>query len=310
MLLYNVVQFLSFSSCDRTSGYAIMVSVIYMLNLNTYNLSKVLRDYYTVTHIRSVIFDENLQELIAYPPEKADFCHTICADSELSQKCDACDRKLCERCKKEKTTVTAHCHMGLIDAVVPIYDHSGVIGYIMFGQVLPAENHIQVREKMKHLLSEEKFPGIGAVIDALPVKSEREMEASATLLQAAATYFLSNNWVVPQRAEFIRNLDQYIDSHIADPITVDDICIAFHMRRTRLYNAVREYLNCGIAQYIKKRRIQHACNLLSDSDMSISEIAYSVGYMDYCYFSQIFKDVTGTSASNYRKQLPHQKTES
>lgn len=289
-------------SCD------IITAVMYMLNLNTYNLSKVLRDYYTVTGIRSVIFDENLQELIAYPPEKAAFCHTICADPDLSKKCDACDRKLCERCKKEKTTVTIHCHMGLIDAVVPIYDHSGVIGYIMFGQVLPTENHVHVRNNMKQRLSEETFPGIGQIIDALPVKSEREMEASATLLQAAATYFLSNNWVVPERAEFIRNLDQYIDSHISDPITVDDICIAFHMRRTRLYNAVREYLNCGIAQYIKKRRVQHACDLLAYSDMSVSEIAYSVGYMDYCYFSQIFKDVTGMSASSYRRQSSQKTT--
>ena len=274
-----------------------------MLNLNTYNLSKVLRDYYTTTHIRSVIFDENLQELIAYPPEKEAFCHKICSDPVLSQKCDACDRKLCERCKKEKTAVSARCHMGLIDAVVPIYDHSGVIGYIMFGQVLPAAHQTQTRSKMKRQLPEESFPGIGRLIDSLPAKTEREMEASATLLQAVATYFLSNNWVIPARAEFIRDLDAYIDSHIADPITVEDICTAFHMRRTRLYNAVREYLNCGIAQYIKRCRIQHACKLLTESDMSIAEIAYSVGYMDYCYFSQIFKEEKGTSASNYRLQV-------
>lgn len=273
-----------------------------MLNLNTYNLSKVLRDYYTVTHIRSVIFDENFQELIAYPPEKESFCSTICTDPQLSQKCDACDRKLCERCKKENTTVSARCHMGLIDAVVPIYDHSGVIGYIMFGQVLPLENQAQVRSKMKQRLPEELFPGIGQIIDNLRTKSEREMEASATLLQAAATYFLSNNWVIPERAEFIRNLDQYIEQHLSEPITVEDICIAFHMRRTRLYSAVRDYLNCGIAQYVKKKRIKHACNLLTESNMSIAEIAYAVGYIDYCYFAQIFKEETGMSASSYRTQ--------
>lgn len=287
---------------NKSYSCAIRGVMTVMLNLNTYNLSKVLRDYYTVTHIRSVIFDENLQELIAYPPEKETFCQRICNDPVLSQMCDACDRKLCERCKREKTAVSARCHMGLIDAVVPIYDHSGVIGYIMFGQVLPAENHAQTRNKIKLQLSESDFPGISGIIDSIQVKTEREMEASATLLQAAATYFLSNNWVIPARAEFIRDLDAYIDAHIADPITVDDICTAFHMRRTRLYNAVREYLSCGIAQYIKRRRIQHACRLLTDSDMSIAEIAYGVGYMDYCYFSQIFKEETGTSASNYRLQ--------
>ena len=197
--------------------------------------------------------------------------------------------------------VSARCHMGLIDAVVPIYDHSGVIGYIMFGQVLPAEKQTQTRNWIKKQLSEDQFPGIGKLIDSIQIKSEREMEASATLLQAAATYFLSNNWVIPARAEFIRDLDAYIDAHIADPITVEDICVAFHMRRTRLYNAVREYLNCGIAQYIKKRRVQHACRLLTDTDMSVAEIAFSVGYVDYCYFSQIFKEETGSSATNYRQ---------
>ena len=277
--------------------------VIYMLKLNTYNLRKVLRDYYTVTHIRSVIYDENCQELIAYPPEKEDFCKLICTDPELSKKCDACDRKLCEQCKKEKKTIITRCHMGLIDAVVPIYDHSGVIGYIMFGQILPAEDQSQIRSKMKQQLPEVRFPGIGQIIDNLRTKSEREIDASTTLLQATATYFLSNNWVIPERAEFIRNLDQYIEQHLSEPITVEDICVAFHMRRTRLYSAVRDYLNCGIAQYIKKQRIKHACKLLSDSNMSVAEIAYAVGYIDYCYFAQIFKEETGMSASSYRAQI-------
>jgi AraC family transcriptional regulator of arabinose operon len=52
--------------------------------------------------------------------------------------------------------------------------------------------------------------------------------------------------------------------------------------------------------YFIHLKIQEACKLLVLSRLSISEIAYELGYEDPYYFSRIFKKVMGTSPLQYR----------
>lgn len=51
--------------------------------ISTFNLEKLsslLRDFYTVTHIRITVFDENFNEIASYPNRRAEFCRLIRQD--------------------------------------------------------------------------------------------------------------------------------------------------------------------------------------------------------------------------------------
>lgn len=112
---------------------------------------------------------------------------------------------------------------------------------------------------------------------------------------------MTNRWIVPGKSEFIRQLDRYIEDRLSQTITVDEICAAFRIGRTRLYEISIEYMGCGLAEYIRNQRVQHAQRLLKETDIPITDIAYAVGFSDYNHFSRIFKKQTGTSARSYRK---------
>ena len=64
----------------------------------------------------------------------------------------------------------------------------------------------------------------------------------------------------------------------------------------------------GIAEFIKNERIEKACNLLLQSDMTSAMIADSVGFSDPDYFLRVFKKVKGMSALNYRKKFRNERT--
>ena len=53
--------------------------------------------------------------------------------------------------------------------------------------------------------------------------------------------------------------------------------------------------------WMKRERIRHSASLLSESMMTISEVAYQMGYIDIYFFSRQFKDVMGESPSYWRK---------
>jgi AraC-like DNA-binding protein len=61
----------------------------------------------------------------------------------------------------------------------------------------------------------------------------------------------------------------------------------------------------GIApiKYLTNLRMEKAKFLLSESDLSVSAIAWSLGYGDLLYFSRIFKKIVGESPTIYRKRF-------
>ena len=55
--------------------------------------------------------------------------------------------------------------------------------------------------------------------------------------------------------------------------------------------------------YIRKIRIQKAKELLTQSLLSISEIAFQTGFNDPSYFSKVFREETGENPADWRKEM-------
>ncbi len=274
-----------------------------MLNINISNLYRVFRDFYTLTGTRIVLFNKDKQQLLEYPQTKNSFCNLIENDEYWKRKCSDCDRVNLDACSQSGKLLNYKCHLGLSEVIMPIYDNNGVFGYLMFGQVLLKENAEEAKRRLLQSFDEKNFEGITELIEKIPVKSSVELVACETILQAITSYILSNQWVTPRRSEFIRSLDKIIADHLSENISVEDICAKFHIKRTRLYSVTRKYLNCSIASYIRVQRIEHACYMLKNSDLTVGDIAFEVGFSDYGHFSRVFKSIKGISATEYRKGI-------
>lgn len=263
-----------------------------MLQLNTGNLQRVLKDFYTLTKIRIALFDSDFRELLSYPEEQTGFCNALRRDEKQAAACRESDRKGCLRCAQSRALVVYRCHAGLTEAVMPITERDHILGYVMFGQILPEPNPRLVEE----------FPRLAEQIRQIPVKSPEDLDAAATVLQMLTAYVISNHWVAPGQHEFLQKLDRYIGQHLARDITVEELCGEFHISRTRLYRLAAAYLDCGLMEYVRNQRIAHAKRLLRETDLSVAAIAGAVGFTEYNYFSRIFRKSCGCSARAYRAQ--------
>ena len=267
-----------------------------MLQLNTVGLHKVMQDFYILTKLRIVIFDAQFHELMAYPKERVRFCELLRQTPKGEMCCASSDQEGCLKCARLKTVVAYKCHLGLTEVVVPIIDKGGVIAYVMFGQIIPKETCEETKLELKNRTSE-----LSHEIETIPIRSQKEISAAATVLQAITAYVMTNQWVIPNKSEFIREIDHYIEEHLAETITVDEICGIFHVGRTKMYELSVDYLGCGLAAYIRSQRIFHAQRLLVETDMAVTQISDATGFADYNHFSRVFKEITGISAREYRK---------
>ena len=267
-----------------------------MLQINTDSMYSIMRDFYTLTKIRIVIFDTQFKERLAYPKEKEGFCAVLRTNPEGEAGCQKSDRAGCLQCARTKSLVRYQCHAGLTEAVVPIIEKGEVLAYVMFGQIIPKETVDTTTERITR-----NRPDLASYVSQIPVKSDDELRAAGTVLQTITSYVITNRWVTPKKPEFISDLDRYIREHLSETISVEDICQAFRIGRTRLYEISLDYLGCGLAEYIRKQRIIYAQKMLKETKMPVTDIAYAVGFSDYNHFSRIFKQQTGISARQYRK---------
>jgi len=76
-----------------------------------------------------------------------------------------------------------------------------------------------------------------------------------------------------------------------------------NMSVRQLERRFRETFHMTPMQYLTKRRILHACDLLTGTSMQITEIALEKGFYDHSSFSKKFSEMMGTAPSAYRKKF-------
>ena len=103
-------------------------------------------------------------------------------------------------------------------------------------------------------------------------------------------------------AERIR---QYLDEHFREALTLPDIGKALNISEYYLAHIFKDAFDSPPMQYVMKRRIGEAQNLLSDTDMSITDITYHLGFSSVSHFTSSFSRYVGTSPGKYRQSLPH-----
>ncbi len=101
-------------------------------------------------------------------------------------------------------------------------------------------------------------------------------------------------------SQLIRHIVDYLDAHYFEDISLIDVATRFHLDPSYLSKLFKSATSENFIEYVTRKRIEKACELLRSSERKISEISELVGYENQRYFSQVFKKSTGQTPSEYR----------
>ena len=273
-------------------------------------MRNLLQSFFTLAKVRVGFFDLEGSEILAFPPERSDYCKLIRGSPEGDEACRRCDKDAIRKAGRYNGPYIYQCHAFLTEALAPISSEKGRIAYLMIGQVRQPDNQDErrwdeIRRKVGHLCS--GMDGLRSAYSKLTVIKIDEIRACADILQALANYVWLDNYIRIQSEPLSAKVKAYIADNIAGDLSLAALARQFGVGKTTLCGAVKRDYRLTVNQLIRSVRVERAEQLLQSGRQSIAQIAEAVGIDDYNYFSKVFREETGIAPSVFRRLCEKEK---
>ncbi len=246
--------------------------------------------------------NENLisnSELISFNIHENTYCVYVKTFSNAFEHCIRRQKKVMDKCKSGSFCGT--CYAGVKEYVYPICDSNALVGFIsVSGYRDPDCNSyidkcsdrfdIPKKNLQNTILSLENEMPDKSYVDTLISPLTRMLELAYT-----------KSFDIKRPDNIIDEIIKYINRHYQENITLDRICKIFSKSRSSVSHTFKKETGQSFREYLVTVRLRSAKSLLLYSDLSVTEIAFSVGFNDSNYFSNTFKKYIGQSPGKYRK---------
>ncbi len=145
--------------------------------------------------------------------------------------------------------------------------------------------------------------------EELSARPEGHLFMALTLFQELVVFFSRSFGAgrkVPARKLLTRLAQalRLIEQEYTEPLDLQQMAAAASLSKPHLIKSFREAFGMPPLEYLLHVRIQKAMPLLRDTDRTITDIAYAVGFNDSNYFSRQFKKQTGLTPREFSRQTP------
>lgn len=154
----------------------------------------------------------------------------------------------------------------------------------------------KIGQKIEKLSEKEGFKKILVLLEILHGLAKSE---DYTILNAGSFTFEA----APQDSVKIDVIFKHVNTNFQEHISLDEIASKVSMTVPAFCRYFKKVTGKTFTKLVNEYRVVHATKLLSESQMSITDISFECGFNNFSHFNKLFKEFTGKSASKYRSEL-------
>ena len=238
------------------------------------------------------------------------YCTTLRNSESGKEKCHLCDIANAQLAAKEKHPVCYSCYAGLHEIIVPLFTNKGeYIGSMTSGQ-FHLDNQPLLSDQQVTELAEQNALDPQNLLEAYKKSvslTSTQVEGLLQYLQLIGRHLtgIHDNLVfmekinMPDKIEVIK---QYLEKNYAKEINIEQIAKKFYISPGYLAHKFKETMNVPFHYYVNFLRIKKACEMLADTELSISEIATMNGFGSISQFNRMFQKEIGMPPRQYRRR--------
>lgn len=257
----------------------------------TKEMDQIMSRLHRLFDIRITFFDMQEHELgYLHVKPMSPFCAAFRRKKERAALCADCDKEHLEEAKRLHDVHIYHCHSGLIEGMVPLYDRRGIyLGAIVFGQLRdPAQKP-----------GRNWSPTLKRLYGQLPVYAVEKARDIGHLLKCVSESMIDNELIRYRNKPWAEKIEQYIELHLHEKTTTGDLAAEVGKSASFVAHHFESEFGKTPRQYIMKRRMEEARTLL-ENGTSVQETADRLGFYDAFHFSKTFKRFWGKPPSGFR----------
>jgi AraC-like DNA-binding protein len=107
----------------------------------------------------------------------------------------------------------------------------------------------------------------------------------------------------PQDSSKIDTIYSHINQNFKERISLQEVADLASMTVPAFCRYFKKVTGKTFTKLVNEYRVVHATKLLSESQMSITDIAFECGFNNFSHFNKLFKEIAGKSASKYRGEM-------
>lgn len=175
--------------------------------------------------------------------------------------------------------------------------------------VFRMDDNFEVRLALKDVIQEGLSRAVysndstNAALELLLIRILRSfIQNAGESLQSTNFCLSSQNTAVPSDTfdvQFLKVVD-YIEKHLSEPITLDDLSSLVHFNKSYLIERFKEIWGVPPMKYVNWMRVERAKELLTTTNATITDISREVGFQSIHYFSRFFKGKENMTPQDYR----------
>lgn len=292
-----------------------------------------IQDWLSEASNLSMITVDSMGNPITHFSNFSEHCSLVRSNKELNDMCMKCDARGGLEAARMGEPYIYQCHMGLVDIAMPIEVDGEYFGTILVGQVVLKDehgtSHLEKIADSSHVqLSDDFQQRLKSYYEELPVMTMETIQIIASMIFRFANYFIRDaheetirNTGLPVSGDpdvmdpmakilqikipecdspILRPALEYIKQNYEEKIKLDamsDLCNISSSYFSKLFN---KCLGDNFNNYINIVRMHKACNLLTNTSLPVTIIAFDIGFEDSSYFNQVFKHILGMTPTYYR----------
>lgn len=241
---------------------------------------------------------KNFQPLCVFLRNHPDGC-------KLCQRCD-CEQALIAKTQKNYHLYT--CHAGFTEIILPLFNKDGTyLGSMTTGQFY-LNNSSHSSRTLEKLAVEIKVPGadLKKLAASALVLTGTQVDGLIGYLKLVGDLVSStNNHLMFMESvntpDKFTVIQKYIHENYMKPLSIASVAKKFYLSPNYFCKLFHECVGVTFNTYLNCYRIEKCKDMLNDTELSITEIAFYAGFGSISQFNRVFKDVAGKSPREFRR---------
>jgi AraC-like DNA-binding protein len=276
-------------------------------SFNSDNMQQILDLFTELTGIRVAYYNDVNESIAGKRKEMCRFCNEIRKATEILEGCLASDRTAFLEAEKRRKLYLYECHIGLWEAVVPLFIGNCYAGCLMLGQV---RYEGDVEKQWEHIsdrliksgISGDRLGIIKSAFIEVQSFSMPKIEAAAKMLEMITHYVINSETIQIHAVEAVEKARRYMEANFKKKLLPGKISKITGLSNSYLSYLFHKETGYTVTEYLERLRINFAKGQLHVTSSTVKEIAAEAGYEDQNYFSRVFKKLTGCNPTSYRRE--------